>query len=141
MRSILMIVLLLASAMAMSCSRGYEPINYGGDACAHCKMTVVDDRYAAELVTSKGKVYKFDDVVCLKHFETSLEAGGTHLYFVEDYLKKNISAIDAENALYLKHEFFRSPMNGGYAAFESEADAQRFSDSLNTPLLKWENLN
>ena len=28
-------------------------------------MTIVDPRYGAELVTTKGKVYKYDAVECL----------------------------------------------------------------------------
>ena len=39
-----------------SCSAGPEPIRYGQDNCHHCKMTLTDKRFGAEIVTQKGKV-------------------------------------------------------------------------------------
>jgi copper chaperone NosL len=123
-----------------SCSTTYEPIDYGKDACAHCRMTIVDDRYAAEAVTAKGRAYKFDDVVCMKQFIAARSTAGQTLVFVEDYLKQQDGAIDATSAVYLQHDFFSSPMNGNYAAFATEADARQLSDSLKVSLVKWEEL-
>ena len=33
-----------------------------------CKMTLVDKKFGAEVVTKKGKVYKFDDLNCMIKF-------------------------------------------------------------------------
>jgi copper chaperone NosL len=134
------ILLLFACLTLASCSREYEPITYGEEACAHCRMTIVDDRFAAEIVDKKGKVFKFDDIQCMKQYITENNKEGKNLLFVEDYLKKNNSAIDATNAIYLQHEFFSSPMNGNYAAFESEKDAQHLKDSLGIAPIAWNNL-
>jgi copper chaperone NosL len=103
-------------------------------------MTIVDDRFAAELVDAKGKVFKFDDVVCMKQYMAEQKTEGDNLLFVEDYMKKQDGAIDAKTAVYLNHEFFSSPMNGDCAAFQSEADASLLIDSLKTQLVKWEDL-
>ncbi|WP_276134272.1 nitrous oxide reductase accessory protein NosL [Polluticoccus soli] len=135
--SILMFVILAAFS---SCSRGYEPIDYGKEACAHCKMTIVDDRFAAELVDAKGRVFKFDDVACMKQFISEQNKQGDNLLYVEDFLKKDAGVIDAGSAVYLRHEFFASPMNGNYAAFKTIADAQRLKDSLGINTMKWEEL-
>jgi copper chaperone NosL len=123
----------------ISCGREYEPIDYGKEACAHCRMTIVDDRYAAEMITCKGRVYKFDDVICMKQFITA-QPDVKALVYVEDYLKKEGGSIDAKSAIYLQHDFFSSPMNGNYAAFATETDAARLRDSLNVQLVKWEEL-
>jgi copper chaperone NosL len=123
-----------------SCSRGYEPIDYGKDPCTHCKMTIVDDRFAAEFVNTKGKAFKFDDVVCMKQYMTKQKTDNGSLLFVEDYLKKQEGAIDAKTAFYLKHDFFPSPMNGDYAAFATEADAKQLGDSLKIQIIKWADL-
>ena len=124
-----------------SCKKGFQPIEYNKDACAHCKMTIVDDRYAAELVTRKGRAFKFDDVVCMKQYLKEQDPEGESLFFVEDYLRTRGEPIDATKALYLKHEFFASPMNGDYAAFADQAEARGLMDSLKVPPLRWENLN
>jgi copper chaperone NosL len=103
-------------------------------------MTIVDDRYAAETITGKGRVYKFDDVVCMKQFIAAQPTDERALHYVEDYLKQEAGAIDATSAVYLQHDFFSSPMNGNYAAFATEADASRLRDSLNLQPIKWEDL-
>lgn len=140
MNKIVSLLVIATTVLLASCKRGYEPITYGEEACAHCKMTIVDDRFAAEVVDSKGKVYKFDDVLCMKQYISEQKKEGDNLWFVEDYLRKQEGTLDATKAMYLKHEFFSSPMNGDYAAFVSAEDAQHFLDSLGITPLKWENL-
>jgi len=49
----------------LSCSVSPEPINFGEDHCAHCKMKIVDPKFGGELVTRKGRIYKFDALECL----------------------------------------------------------------------------
>lgn len=133
-------VALFACLSLTSCSRGYEPISYGEEACAHCRMTIVDDRFAAELVDEKGKTYKFDDLQCMKQYINENKKEGKNMLFVEDYLKKTDRPIDATKAVILQHDFFASPMNGNYAAFESDKDAQHLKDSLGITALSWNNL-
>lgn len=140
MKQIKQLLLLLPLFAVMSCSRGYEPIDYGRDACTDCKMTIVDHRFAVELVNKKGKVYKFDDLRCLKHFM----AGGTTdqdgQFFVEVFLGNGNKTVDAEKAVYLQNEFFGSPMNGNYAAFRNAQEAKHLQDSLGIDLLNWEQI-
>lgn len=124
----------------VSCSRSFEPVDYGKEACAHCKMTIVDSRFAAEIVDEKGKVFKFDDVICLKQFQEEHQKNGDNLIFVGDYLKKQEGMLDASQAVFLKHESFRTPMNGQTAAFATIQDAQSFIDSLQTKPLTWSTL-
>ena len=61
------IILLIGLAM-LGCSAKPEPLVFGKDACYTCKMTLVDSKYGAELVTQKGKIYKFDDLNCMLNF-------------------------------------------------------------------------
>jgi copper chaperone NosL len=104
-------------------------------------MTIVDTRFAAEIVTPKGKAYKFDDVVCLKQFATESEKNeeGTK-YFVADYTNDKDKFLEATKAIYLKSEFFKSPMNGNSAAFSTQEIAKHLADSLNLQPISWNNL-
>ncbi len=61
-------IFLLLSLVTASCGSNPEPINYGHDECEFCRMQISDNRYGAELVTDKGKVYKFDSIECLIEF-------------------------------------------------------------------------
>ncbi|MBS1774006.1 MAG: nitrous oxide reductase accessory protein NosL [Bacteroidetes bacterium] len=130
-------ILILFSA----CKAGVEPIDYGNEACAHCKMTIVDYHFAAEMITSKGKVYKFDDVNCMRQFAgdyTNLTKEAK--YYVSDFGSEKGTLIDAANAIYLKHEFFTSPMNGNAAAFLNNQEAKHLQDSLSIQAISWNNL-
>ncbi len=55
----------------VSCSTEPEPLAYGTDICHFCKMTLMDNKFGAELVTQNGKIYKFDDMNCFLNFYNS----------------------------------------------------------------------
>ena len=104
----------------LSCTPQPSPIQYGHDQCEFCKMTIMDDRFAAEMVTTKGKVYKFDDLFCLDKYyqmQQAKDADYQHI-LVNDYLQKG-TLIDLRHAHLLKAEALRSPMAGNIAAFSS----------------------
>ena len=59
----------LLFVLISSCSSGPEPLYYKKDSCAFCKMQLIDTKFGAELITEKGKIYKFDDIGCMLDFE------------------------------------------------------------------------
>jgi len=132
-----LVVLIFASA----CKRRFEPINYGHDACTHCRMTIMDNRFAAEIITKKGKAYKFDDMGCLlKYMKEANFSDKDALIFVADYNNPGSEFLDAYHAVYLHNEAFKSPMNGDFAASASVSNTNRLNASLHGALLKWPNL-
>lgn len=135
------VTLFLATVLLASCSRGYKAIDYGSDGCAHCKMTIMDARFGAEIVTGKGKVFKFDDILCLTQYVAEKNIVDENMMiFVEKYNEQQNDVTDATQAVYIKDDFFASPMNGDYAAFAGIDDAQSLSDSLQADILEWRNL-
>lgn len=115
---IAMLALPLAFA-CVSCSTEPEPLVYGEDACYSCKMTLMDNKFGAELVTKKGKVFKFDDINCFLNFYNSSEIneGDYEHRLVIDFTRPG-TLIDATNAHYVKAESIKSPMASQLAAFE-----------------------
>lgn len=61
-------ILMCLPAVLNSCKPAVVPIEYGTDVCSFCTMTIVDNRFGAELVTRKGKIYRFDATECLVNF-------------------------------------------------------------------------
>ena len=61
---VLVILFILAS-----CSIEKSEIRYGEEVCDHCHMVIIDSRYGSELLTDKGKAYKFDAIECLIRFK------------------------------------------------------------------------
>lgn len=119
-------ILLLAANLSFSaCSIETEPINYGKENCAFCKMTIMDKQFGTELVTLKGKVFKFDDLSCMsKYMKTAEfhEADCKHVV-VSNYEKPG-EFIDFNKAFYIQSENLQSPMLGNIAAFDSETSIQ-----------------
>jgi copper chaperone NosL len=135
----------LIAAFAMitlaSCSIEPQPLQYGKDACHACKMTLMDNRFGAEIITDKGKVYKFDDVNCMLNFLHSkeLKVPEQATILVIDFSKTE-TLIDARAARYVKSEAIRSPMASNIAAFETEVSLLTFNDAWHGKILDWSEL-
>jgi copper chaperone NosL len=109
-----------------SCNTGPERIIAGKDHCDFCKMPVSDNRFGAEIITKKGKVFKFDDAHCIISFmhSTGFKQEKEYAIYFVDFTGSHL-LIPATTALYLKSDALRSPMNGNIAAF-SNTDSMRF---------------
>ena len=68
----LMMLLVFSVFMFSGCSLEPKPIEYGEDQCDACKMRISDSRFGAELVTTKGKIYKYDAMFRAHHAETPI---------------------------------------------------------------------
>ena len=133
-----MISITLLAILFLSCSSDPEPLHYGKDACHTCKMTLMDKKFGAELVTAKGKVYKFDDVNCMINFINSgyLEDETLSHKLIVDYSQSE-KLIPAELAFYLKSDQIRSPMASQIAAFETEKIMLKHKPKLKAIYLGW----
>ncbi|MFN8366307.1 MAG: nitrous oxide reductase accessory protein NosL [Candidatus Kapaibacterium sp.] len=121
-------LLLVVCAVALqSCSKHEPiPIDYNKDNCENCMMSVSDQKYACELVTNKGKYYKFDSPECMAAFySTSKTITPTDVeqLWVTDFVNPG-KFIDAKKAFYLESTMLRSPMGMNYAAFETKEALQ-----------------
>jgi copper chaperone NosL len=133
-----LLVLLLASVSACSNNK-VVPIKLNSDNCDNCKMSIVDGKFGAEVITQKGRDYKFDDIMCMiqyckKNSETKMES-----YFVLDYSQDNV-LIPADKAFFLSGGTIKTPMNGGIIAFSSENEAKLLQAKLGSNSVSWEEI-
>lgn len=134
-----LIILPLAFSILMSCDSGPVPIQYGKDDCHHCKMKIMDERFGAEIITDKGKVFKFDATECLiRHYLELDEAGKAKIkkMLVADASGKGL-LIDAQKAHYLVSEAFPSPMGANLSSYPRSEIAERFSKDFPGELYEW----
>jgi copper chaperone NosL len=125
------------SLLLFGCTPEAQPIAYGTDNCHHCKMTITDSRYGSELVTKKGKVFKFDSVECMAvHLNKDAKAEDVHMVLVTDYTKPN-TLIDASQAVFLQSENLPSPMGMYLTAFSGDETAIEFQNEKGGALLNW----
>lgn len=124
-----------------SCNSEPQPIKIGADACSFCKMTITDNRFGGEIITKKGKTYKFDDMHCILSFKKSNALNREeikHIYFVKFDGTHNL--IEASKAYLLKSEAFHTPMAGNIAAFENEQSLNHTAQKFKGATLNWNNL-
>lgn len=124
-----------------SCSVKPEPINYGKDFCDFCKMGIADPKFGGEIVTKKGKIYKFDDLHCLSGFLKSgiIEDKKISQKLVVDFQKQN-GFIDVNKAFFLISPALRTPMGGHAAAFTSQEEAKKFTVNDQDKITNWDDL-
>lgn len=132
-------VILLILALAVACKVDSEPIEYGSDACHFCRMTIVDKQHGAELVTAKGKVFKFDAVECMLNHLGDIEDQSVALFLVNTYTLPGVLR-DATKAEYLISERIPSPMGEYLTAFENETKAREVQDTYGGSIYSWEEI-
>lgn len=127
----------LASIFFISCAKTPKPIEFGFDNCDHCVMKISDERYGAELITQKGKIYKFDDVYCMKSFveEGIVKQNQIYSLWFVDFENKN-NLISEEQSYLLFNSELKSPMGSNIAVFSSiEARESQYAKHSGTLLL------
>jgi copper chaperone NosL len=126
------LMLMILPLVIISCGRKKpEPIAYGKDSCSECKMTIIDPKFGGEIITKKGKIFKFDDTHCIAKFmeRRAVEMGSIHKTYFANYNKSG-EWLEVEKAEFVVSSQFKSPMAGNAAAFASKAEADKKSAEL-----------
>ncbi len=134
----LLSVVFLATFLS-SCNTNPEPINVGKDNCSYCKMTISDARFGIEIISKKGKVFKFDDVKCTLGFieqDTLFKAKIKDIYATNYLIPSQF--INIKQAYLLHSIDFRSPMGGNIAAFDNVEILNKINIEFKGSLIKWE---
>ncbi|MBK8954071.1 MAG: nitrous oxide reductase accessory protein NosL [Saprospiraceae bacterium] len=132
-------IVLMSSFSFFSCKPEPEAFNYGTDICHTCKMGIVDRKFGSEIVTDKGKVYKFDDLGCMIRLMKSgaFDQQKPALVLVMDYEKEN-NLLEVNSCKFVYGEDIRTPMNFNTAAFGTIPGANNFAkQGQNRNIVDW----
>ncbi|MEX0648848.1 MAG: nitrous oxide reductase accessory protein NosL [Balneolaceae bacterium] len=122
--SSILFLTVLSAFVLWGCEPKPQPIQYGNEECAYCRMIITDAEFASQIVNNQGRSYKFDSVECMAAFElTSGNKNNIHSKWVPDFQNNN-EWINAESAVFLHSETLRSPMGLYLSAYSSPADAE-----------------
>lgn len=123
----------------IGCNPEPVPIQYGHDNCAYCMMTIVDAKHGSELLTKKGKAFKFDSVECLAgyYMEEKTPHDQVFALLVPDFQGKPGSFVEVDRAVFLQSEKLRSPMGLGLTAFADSQQAVFAQEEFDGELLDW----
>ena len=124
-----------------SCSTEPEPFAYGKDICEECKMTIMDPKFGGEIITKKGKIYKFDDAHCMSAFlkKNVVDKGDISQTLFIDYEKEN-HFLDVNTAQFVVSPKLKSPMNSNAACFATEEAARKKAAETGGEIRKWQDL-
>ncbi len=102
-------------------------------------MTLVDPRFAAELVMTTGKTIPFDDVGCLATYVATAGVRRERIasLWVNDFAQPD-SMLDAALAVFLVSDSLHTPMDYGLVALRPGRAADSVRTALGGKLLSWE---
>lgn len=107
-------LVLVGLAAIWACSIGLEPIDFGRDQCAFCKMTISDTRYGGELITDKGRILKYDAIECMINHLNSDAPDYSALYAIAFDRPEKLYNVDSLQ--FVISPEFSSPMGANLAA-------------------------
>jgi copper chaperone NosL len=101
-----------------------KPVDiYPEDMCSHCRMAISDQRFASEIITVAGEVFKFDDLGCMERFKEKSSELKIAATFVKDYETK--SWISHERSTIVQTSL-KTPMSSGKVALADSVRAKEF---------------
>lgn len=128
---------LIVTSFLFSCSSDKPiPIKINVDNCDFCKMGISEGKHGAEIITQKGRVYKFDDIACMANYCKEDPEIEIKAYYVHDYTKEN-ELIPAEKAFFISGGTIKSPMHGNIAAFLNKNQAKAFEVEAKAEEIGW----
>lgn len=130
----------VAVALIAACvDTGPRPIRLNLDNCAFCMMTISDERFGAQTITSKGRVLMFDDISCLIAYQKEYTQVPFAASYIADYLAPH-TLISTDAAFLVRGEAVRSPMRGNIAAFSNADSAAVYVGAWQAESVMWNTL-
>jgi copper chaperone NosL len=119
------------SLLLLACEQSPEPIAFGSDQCAYCKMSIADPKYGAEVISDKGRIYKFDATECMVNYLHENETGNFQKLAIAYDDPGQLHPVDS--LFFIIHKDYQSPMGANLAAFQDRAAVK----SADSQFLQW----
>ena len=131
-------LLSMLAVAAVGCGGDGPPtVRYGQEECAHCRMIVNDDRFAAAVVTTAGDAHKFDEVCCVIDYLAEQPAAVKSVW-VRGY--RSGQWHDARQAYYAHGPKLQTPMGSGLAAVATKEEADALAAEWGGKVLRFDEL-
>src|SRR6056297_1715657 len=124
------ILYVVVSAVLFTACISKEPqeVRLHTDECEYCKMVISDRQFASQIVSDKGKGYKFDSVECMAAFAIQQkDMTEQSAFYVADYQNPD-EWIPLEKAEIYQSEEVRSPMGLSFFAVKEGTNVQAVHD-------------
>jgi copper chaperone NosL len=130
------IIFTISFLTLFSCQKsGPKDIALHKDQCANCRMTIENLPFATQIVTEKGRIYNFDDIMCMTMFENSEpDLVAKSKKYVIDFGTKKF--IELNKATLIKGGSIKSPMGGNTQAYADKEKAKQAAKKYGATILK-----
>jgi copper chaperone NosL len=104
-------------------------------------MGIVDPGFGGEIITKKGKLYKFDDIICMVRFlkNEGVKEKDIDEKVVINFEKENDFLVVSKTIFRISPEL-RSPMGSNAAAYSSQQAAEKAMAGKDGQLMNWDEL-
>ncbi|MCB1137156.1 MAG: nitrous oxide reductase accessory protein NosL [Leptospiraceae bacterium] len=120
---------LVSALLVAGCgSQGPEEFGENRYHCEHCRMGIVDMRFAAQSLTVRGKRHHFDSVECLESWRKKSSEEIQESY-VSDFDRPG-TWLKSSRAHYVVSQKRPSPMGANISAYSSRSQARKALDTL-----------
>lgn len=126
-------------AILFGCTIEPVPIEFGSDACHYCNMTIVDPQHAAEVVTKKGRAYKFDAIECMLNHMKTIDTAEIELFLITDFYEPG-KLINAVDATYIISAEIPSPMGAFLSASQNYEKMEALRSTHGGQLFNWKEI-
>jgi copper chaperone NosL len=94
-------------------------------------MTIMEENFACQTITKKGKVYVYDDLKCqIKEKRSNERSLSGAQFYVSNYLDDG-AFLAFEQAFFIESSEFKSPMAGNIAAVATQSEAEVLASEKN----------
>ena len=121
---------------AIGCDIKPAKVDFGGDQCHYCRMTIVDRQHAAQAINNKGKPFKFDAIECLAWFINEQPDKVFALMVVNDYENPG-NWLNVNEATFLVSEQIPSPMGAFLSAVKTPDRAEAILQDKGGESMGW----
>jgi copper chaperone NosL len=133
------LILLSLGLLLIGCEAAIQDFEYGHDQCAYCKMTIMNSKHASQMVSTKGKVFKYDSIECLIKDKDSQTDSKFKFVMVSNY-EVDSALIPADSAFYLITDKIQSPMGANVSAFKDSLQAMNMQAKHSGEIYTWDDL-
>ena len=122
MKSALRVAAALSVVLVAACGGGTDgpaPVDTKNDACAWCRMSVSDLRFAAQLTAPGHEPKLFDDAGCLRDWLKAPREAAEWTAWLSDHRTKEW--VKATDAVLVRDPAVQTPMNSGLVAWANAA--------------------
>ena len=102
-------------------------------------MNIVDKQHAAQLVTKKGKAFKFDATECMIHYLEEIDAEQVGLLLVANYNKPG-ELLEANTSTFIISKNIPSPMGEYLSAIPTKEEAVSLQKAKEGEIYTWDEL-